>query len=464
MPTSNAPKPGERGGPGLTYGFFGKGGFNPLFVQSSIDEHVAELQGDSGLRVYEKMRRSDSQIIAVLRAITLPLRQAPWSIVPPEGEKGVREKKRSREIADTLHRHLIGGKDGANGMEMPWDDVIRYCLTMLTFGFSISEVVLQYFERSNLLLPRKIDLRKPRSITGAVVRDGKIAGIKQRLIDGEVEIPVEQLLMLTNEREGELDWRGLSLLRGAYQPWLLRDDFMRINAIAHTRFSAGIPYITMPKSYGQETKEWEAAEQTMADLHANERGFLVVPFEHEVGILDRQFGHSDVLPSIFACDDWIARAMVAQVVQLATQKEGSRALAQSVGQAFLQSIKAFADYLCEVISIQLIRPLVEWNWGELDRYPRCQVTNIHEIALQQIAYLVQSGALPPNDPDVEHFLKHEVIRVPPAPEPNQEDIERAEKFRKLREAMRGPDEQQRSGGVPAGNNNGGNGDARSGDD
>ena len=41
----------------------------------------------------------------------------------------------------------------------------------------------------------------------------------------------------------------------------------------------------------------------------------------------------------------------------------------------------------------MIRPIVDINWGKQLRYPKMTVTNIYKTAVQEIAYLIQSGVI-----------------------------------------------------------------------
>ena len=187
------------------------------WLGSSTVEHVEELRGLKALAKYDEMRRTDYQIGAVLKAITLPIRRGNWSIDPGS------EDELDIEIAERLQTALF------DEMEVTWDDVVRWILLMLPFGFSVLEQVLEL--RDGLVLPRKYDIRHPRSIVGEVRnRSGELTHLVQRVGHVEVDIPVDQLLIFSTDREGD-DWRGTSILRTAWKPYLIKDDMERINAL-----------------------------------------------------------------------------------------------------------------------------------------------------------------------------------------------------------------------------------------
>ena len=59
-------------------------------------EYLAKLDGAAGRIIYDKMRRNDHQVKAVLSAITLPIRQADYYMEPGS------EKEEDIEIAKIL--------------------------------------------------------------------------------------------------------------------------------------------------------------------------------------------------------------------------------------------------------------------------------------------------------------------------------------------------------------------------
>ena len=46
-------------------------------------EYNPDLTGLSAYRIYERMRRSDAQVKATLKAVKLPIRGAKWDVVAP---------------------------------------------------------------------------------------------------------------------------------------------------------------------------------------------------------------------------------------------------------------------------------------------------------------------------------------------------------------------------------------------
>ena len=363
-------------------------------------EHVRTLQGHAGRVIYDKMRRSDHQVRAVLSAMTLPIRQADYHVEPAsDGQEDV-------AIAERLERAYL------EEMTWTWDDTVRHALLMLPFGFSGLEKVYEY--RDGLILPRKLDPRLPQSVI-----EWKFDPAKKRLThmvqldsDGKrIEIPIEKLLIFSTDREGD-NWEGISILRYAYKAWYIKDDLERTNAIMHARWGAGIPKATVPKAVTRGTEEWEAGVEALEDLHTHEKAYVMEPEGWTFGILGGkgEGAGTDVLKSIQYYDEAIAKAMLAMHINLGSSQTGSRALGQSFIDAFLLSTQAWADYIAEVIDRFSVRELVDLNWGPRERYPHLRVKRIHGLDLQAIGFLMQAGVLT-HDNGLENSLR-DVLRLP----------------------------------------------------
>jgi hypothetical protein len=89
------------------------------------EDYKYDLAGRSGVAIYDKMRRSDTQVAMTLRGIKLPILQAKWTVQPseddPDGER----------IAMAVERMLFAG-----GVRH-WRSVLRHALLCLDFGFCV---------------------------------------------------------------------------------------------------------------------------------------------------------------------------------------------------------------------------------------------------------------------------------------------------------------------------------------
>lgn len=402
--TTARPGMGEKGAPGTQF-FAG-------YISS--EEYNTKLQGQAGITIYDEMRRSDGMIRATLLAVTLPIRQAIWRIEPASDDA------KDLEIAEFVSNNLFGG------MSITWADFLRQALLHLWFGFMIFEQVYKV-ENGNVLL-RKLAPRLPKTLYKWNVDENmELESITQYVMKGSayvhIDIPMEKLLIFTNEQEGA-NYEGISLLRSAYKHWYIKNQLYKIDAIKHDRQGVGIPVIGMPENMtkAKNPEAWSEAKAMGEGLRANERSYIIKPFGYTVEMLKMGSTKStDAIPSIQHHNEQIAVNILAQFLTLGTTKTGSRALGDSFKSLFLLSLQAIAEYMEDTINRYCIKPLVDYNYTT-DHYPKLKASNIKEPDFTSMADAVSKlskvGALTP-DEEMENHIR-EVGKLPAKPEPEKQ--------------------------------------------
>jgi len=354
------------------------------------------------------MRRSDSQVISTLRAMTLPIRQAQYSVEPGSDDS------KDVEIAEIIEDNLL------RGMTITWDDVIRHALLMLPMGFSPLEKIWEI--RDNMLYLRKLDPRLPTSVEGWEYDEKKkrtTAMVQRDSSWTKFTVPMEKLLIFTSDKEGD-NWEGTSVLRGAYKGWYIKSALEKINAIKHERYGIGVPVGHMPPNIVEGTKEWDDMRAVLEDLYANEKSYIVLPDGYTVDLLgmSKDSKGTDIIPDLKYNDEAIAKAALAMFINLGTTETGSRALGGSFIDLFLLSLQAYAEYIVEVMNRFLIRDWVNANWGVVDKYPMLRVAQIKDLDPVVIAELVKAGVIGADD-EVENAVRGSV-RLPEKKEEEEE--------------------------------------------
>jgi len=146
------------------------------------------------------MRKSDGVVKAALLACELPIRAAKWFVQPASDDA------KDAEVADFVSENLFGR------MTITWDDFLRQALLMLPFGFMVFEKVFGPvdFQGREMVGWRKFAPRLPGSVLKWETESGN-DGITQILPSGKnVSIPIEKLLIFTNQKEGD-NWLGMAL-------------------------------------------------------------------------------------------------------------------------------------------------------------------------------------------------------------------------------------------------------------
>lgn len=347
-------------------------GTSPRYVSESLDPNP-DLRFPLSVLQWDTMRRTDDQVGAVLRAVTLPIRRAPWTVegadVRPEVLEFVRSELGIPQPGEGRRRQRRHG--------VTWSEHLRAALLCLPLGFMAFEQVYQpelggaWAER--LGLPGVIHLRKlaprmPATITDIRTgRDGGLVGIVQQpepgaeltaqaFRDNGIFIPVDRLVMYVNEMEGA-DWSGTSILRTAYRAWYLKDQLVRVDAQAAERNGMGVPVITYQ---GEEQRE--RAEQIGRDFRAGARAYLALPDTMQAQLLGVSGGTHDVLSSVKHHDQQIAKSVLAMFLDLG-HDSGARALGDTFTDTFTDSLQAVADQIADTATEHIIRDLVELNFG-----------------------------------------------------------------------------------------------------
>jgi hypothetical protein len=94
------------------------------------DEHNHLLTGKQAIQTAEKMRRTDAQVRAVEKIISLPIRSTVWWVDAPDNAS-----EAEKEAAEILNKNLFGG------MQTSFDDLLREGCLAIYFGFRTPEIV-----------------------------------------------------------------------------------------------------------------------------------------------------------------------------------------------------------------------------------------------------------------------------------------------------------------------------------
>lgn len=189
--------------------FYGQG----IDLLVDADEITAALMWPNNLRIYDQMRREDSQVAGVLRAVTLPIRRTQYRI-----NKQAARPEVVQLVAEDLGLPVLG-EDPAKyprrrSQSFSWQNHLRQALFYLHYGHMFFEQV--YDVSSGMARLAKLAPRMPRTIYSIqVASDGGLISIEQ-IAPGvatgamTVTIPVRRLVGYVHEMEGA-NWLGTAL-------------------------------------------------------------------------------------------------------------------------------------------------------------------------------------------------------------------------------------------------------------
>lgn len=386
-----------------------------IFAGLPMDEYNPELSFPQSTEVYDKMRRSDGQVAALLNAIKLPIRAADWHLAPAEDAK---DKRLAEEIAAFITHNLLEG-----GMLFSWDDHVREALLMLDFGFSVFEKVyrMDTWRGRPVIMLDKYAPRVAPSIWRFPQNEqtGSIEAVQQiNYYTGEIiDIPLNKVRLYTFQREGD-DPVGISLLRPVYKHWYIKSALERITAVGVEKTLIGTPYATLPK--GVSDKDRQNVLDALSAMRTSESNAITVPEGVVLAMLEGKTNPMNAVEYIEYHDTQMARSALASFIQLGTTLNasgGSYSLGQTMTGLFMQNLEAIAAYIAGEVQKDVAQ-LVEWNWGPDAPVPTLEHGTISVDSLsdrlQAIAALGAGHLLNP-DESLEDYLRRE-MGVPPIPE------------------------------------------------
>jgi len=361
-----------------------------------------DLRWPLSIDVFDRMRREDTQVKSVLKAVTLPIQRTAWELDPT----GVREDV-LQLVSGDLGIPIKGRPPAPVGRRrgrFSWNEHLRLALLELVFGHSIFEQV--YRVEDGVAHLRKLAWRPPRTISRfEVARDGGLVAIRQHGVSGSAEprLLVNRLVAYVNEREGG-NWVGESLLRSAYKNWLIKDRLIRSQALTQDRNGLGVPvYEGAPVPEGateEERNAWIARERDnglllATEFRSGESAGASIPHGGKLTLRGVEGDLPDADVPIRYHDEQIARAVLAHFLNLGTQT-GSWALGSTFADFFVDSLQTTALHICDVAQQHIIDDLVDVNWGPDEPAPRLVFDEIGatgQATAEAMKLLLDAGAL-----------------------------------------------------------------------
>jgi len=377
------------------------------------EEFLRELRGRQGVETYREMAENDDTIGAILFAVEMLIRQAPWNIEPAG------DTPKDREAAQFIEQCI-------HDMQDTWTDTISEILSFLTFGWSYHEIV--YKRRmgktknmktrskynDGLIGWRKLPIRAQETLyQWEYDEEDNLRGMTQMPPPnyGLNTIPIEKaMLFRTKSRKGNPE--GRSILRNAYRSWYFKRRIQEIEGIGIERDLAGLPVMTAPDGMDIWSVEdidmiriRAGMEDMIRSVRRDEAEGIVKPHGFEFELLStggsRQFDTNAIIERY---DTRIAMTVLADFILLGHQQVGSFALSSDKTELFAMAIGAYLDIICETFNSHGIPSLIDINGKHFDgitNYPTLEHGDIEHEDIQKLsAYLKDMtgiGILVPDD-------------------------------------------------------------------
>lgn len=402
-------------------------------VQEEFDPN---LRGIRGVRVYDEMRRNDSDVGALLFAILHITLGSEWIVEPAS------QNQSDLDAAEFTRECLF------EDMSHPWRNYVTDAMTSNAFGWAWHEIVFKQrlgsaadpssrFDDGRIGI-RKIALRGQETLAKWVFdKQGGVQAMVQRGWPDFKEVPIpisKSVLHRTSSEKNNPE--GISLLRNAYRPYFIKTNMEEIEVIGAERDMTGVLVITLPAnaSDADHVKARDMGERYRLD---DQSYFILQAFGSE----PHQAWHIDVVASpgkkvvdtdktIQRCSSQIMRSTLAQFLTLGQGKTGSFALADSQKALWTLAVSGRLDTFEDEINLFVVPKLFVLNsFLGTTGLPKVRHTDPGEIDLAVLTpflrVLGELGYIDLTQQVLEHL--HERAGLPaPAPDAAKKMIAKAE--------------------------------------
>lgn len=400
-------------------------------------EDNPDLLWPNSIRTYTQMRRGDSRVSSVFRAVGLPVRRTPWRIDPNGASDEVTEFIASElglaivseDMSDAKKRNTSRLKG-----RFSWSKHLQTALLHLQYGHAVFERTYQIGDDGRAHLGRIAPRPAGTIAFWNVGRDGEVASIQQwpagsflgvgvtqgaimtPSLAGVGEIPAESLVIYQHEPDPGIPY-GNSLLRPAYKHWVLKDRAMRIEIAALGRYGIGVPGFTASEAESEDQARLDEYRDLASDYTGGENSGFSIPNGAAFKIYGPEGTPPDFMHPIDFHDRAIGLAALANFLNL-DGKGGSYALANVLSTTFTDSVQTVAEDLRDTAQAEIVEGLVTANWGLDEATPLLvfdEIGSRQDAAAASLALLAGAGLIKP-DPDLEAAIRQAAGL--PAPDPN----------------------------------------------
>lgn len=360
-----------------------------------LDENDFESQS------LEEMLSRDGKARTIQQVLTLPIRSAPWKIVPASGDSGEAE----------FVRKALTTPSNQGGMKTPMRLIIAQALSARTHRKACFEKV--FTEKDGKIVYERIAFRPAE--TTAIARDpknGAFRGFRQRPVsvggavwpDIWVDIPAQYSWVHLNNQHvnaarGHSDMELIYWLHDKKQKVLfLWASFLEANATGR--------YIV------QAEDETRAKQYAQALRYVKNGGVMGTSSEIKVDTLELGTGAAGLFKEfIDYLDAQMAASVLAGFTNLPDSPGGSYALSKDQSDFFLQSLTGTAKELAESITNYVLADLVMYNFGPKGVCPTFEFGPLSEGDLETVKALLLGFGTTPTELRVPQAFMSELTRM-----------------------------------------------------
>lgn len=380
-----------------------------IFAGYYDEEYLDNLKGTDRAKVFDKMRRGDSQVKMLISAVKNPIRTGEREI------NAASDEANHKQHAELCRQVMF--------KDIKFNKFLSEALTMIDFGHAVFERVHKIHvnnpfsdEDGNVVLSsyvglKKLGWRSPKTIeTWNFNSEKEFESITQQA-DGDlashVDIPKEHLNIMTLEQEGD-DLEGVSMLRPCYGNYFRKNTYLKLNAIGIEK-SMPIPTAEVPVGH-ENSDQFNELVKSLKAFTTHQKNYLTYPAGWEVNLSNgTSYDPAKVEDSINNEDKRMAKAFLANFLALGIDVDsGAYALGTDLSDFFLSGLVYIAGIIEEEIDA-ILKELVILNFGEQEKYPRFKFSGIEDKAGKELAEIIEMLArnkvIIPDDNLEDHIRK-----------------------------------------------------------
>ena len=317
------------------------------------DVTVKELRGSRAIKTFDRMSL-DPIIAGFVERVRLLLRAPEWN-VEPGNAPGEEPSALDIEFADFVSENFAR-------LATPWRAIVADSAERVVWGFSLYETL---FEATDSGIMWADHAPRPQRTIIDWLYDAdtnRLESVRQTVDGRSMGIPVWKLLHFRTHLAGG-EPSGRSLIRGAFLPWVDKQELRRITKIGLRRDLTGMvklevpPTMLTPGATAEEKSALSDAETMVTEIERDQREGIVIPHETKpdglpsgwrlslIGGVGRRAIDLEALR--VGLNREIATAMIAEVMVSGGEGTGSFAMKQSETIMFVRAITSLLHEVSE---------------------------------------------------------------------------------------------------------------------
>ena len=369
---TNTPKPPLNREKGVPNDFFWTQMITPTkFEVFNWDEDPADAS--PSLSQLQAMRKTDGQVRALYKLLTMPIRAALNDLKVVAAEGGEAEAE--------FIENMLKLPKSQGGMEVPLMRITAQLLAAVYDGFAAFEMVYQSPEKGPLkgkYTLKKLAYRPANTVTFITGLHGEFKGIRQKtffhnkVID--VIINADDVIYYAAQEE-EREFYGVSYFQSAWYHWDKKVRYYLAANLAANSAAMGTRVGKVPASASQTQRNGFAKQ--LADFGASQ--WIMIPAEgFEVDVHQERTGY-DFMAYINHHNNQMSKSVLMPWFDSSQgSSQGDASAIKESGQsdiqdnAYLAELESIIDEILQILNDDLIPKFIDWNFSS-DKYPTIEV-------------------------------------------------------------------------------------------